>query len=649
MIPENDDSGREQLAAARLLAAIVETSDDAIVSKSLDGVIQSWNAAAERVFGYSAEQAVGRHISLIIPSERLSEEEQIVARLRAGERVDHFETVRVTKDGRRIQISLTVSPIKDDAGRVIGASKIARDITARLRAEAMLRENEVRLRLATQTGKVGIWECDIAGDRISWTDSLYAIHGIKRGEFDGTFGAYAQLVHPEDRERLSRSLERGVTEGLPFEVEYRAVRPDGQVIWLYTNATAVQTEGHRHVIGATLDITGRRQAEEALKRADRRKDEFLAILSHELRNPLAPIWTAAQVLKLKVPSDPDLRWSSEIIDRQMRHMVRLLEDLLDVSRISRNKLNLRKERLALDAVIRSAVETSRPVIDDAKHELSVLLPREPIYLDGDAVRLAQVFSNLLNNAAKYMNPGGRVVVRAERDGDRVSVTVTDQGIGIAADTLPLLFEMFSQVTPAGQRTQGGLGIGLSLARGLVELHGGTIEGRSEGPGKGSEFVVNLPLSVTKVAPTGAGEDTTSVGGAGARRRLLIVDDLKDSAESLAVLMRIKGHDVHTAYDGATAVTLAATLKPDVILLDIGLPVMNGYEACRRIREQPSGHEIFTIALTGWGQPSDRRQTEEAGFDLHLLKPVDGAALADLLVSLPATRRSSCSPQTSLLD
>jgi PAS domain S-box-containing protein len=504
------------LPAERLLAAIVETSDDAIVSKSLDGIIQSWNAAAERVFGYTASQAVGRHISLIIPPDRLKEEELIMSRLRAGERVDHFETVRIRSDGRPVPISLTISPIKDDTGRVIGASKIARDITER------------------------------------------------------------------------------------------------------------------------------REAHEALLQADRRKDEFLATLAHELRNPLAPIWTAAQVLKLKSLADPDLRWGSEVIDRQMRHMVRLLEDLLDVSRISQNKLELRKEKVQLDVVLRASIETSRPVIDEARHQLSVTLPEEPLHLDGDPVRLAQVFSNLLNNAAKFMEAGGRIVVSAQRRGDHVRVAVQDEGLGIATESLPRLFTMFSQGLPAAEHSHGGLGIGLSLARTLVEMHGGTVEAHSEGLGKGSIFVVTLPLAGERhpersMRPQGAQCDADRAG-----RRLLIVDDSKDSADTLAELMRIHGHEVHTAYEGATAVKLVTDLRPEVMLVDLGMPGVNGYEVCRKIRAQPGGEDVFLIAVTGWGRENDKTRTRDAGFDGHLVKPVDGGALAEMIASLPSIRLNRAS-------
>jgi signal transduction histidine kinase/ActR/RegA family two-component response regulator len=382
------------------------------------------------------------------------------------------------------------------------------------------------------------------------------------------------------------------------------------------------------------DLIERKHAEQALRDADRKKDEFLATLAHELRNPLAPIRNAVRIVQAKGPPVPELLWARGVIDRQVEVMARLLEDLLDVSRISRNKLELRTQRVDLAAVLDVALETSRPVIDAGGHELSVTLPAEPIRLEADPLRLAQVFSNLLNNAAKYTEEGGRVWLTAERQGGEVIVSVKDSGIGIAAEMLPRVFEMFSQAERALVRSQGGLGIGLSLVKGLVELHGGSIEARSGGPGRGSEFVVRLP--VPSVAPEREpGRPCEDEPVAVPKRRVLIVDDNEDSADSLAMLLKIMGHEVRTAYDGEQAVEAAAALRPDVALLDIGMPRLNGYDACRRIREQPGGQEVFLIAVTGWGQEEDRRRTEEAGFDHHVVKPVDTAALMRLLASLPS--------------
>jgi PAS domain S-box-containing protein len=361
------------------------------------------------------------------------------------------------------------------------------------------------------------------------------------------------------------------------------------------------------------DLTQQRQyeelkrADEMLKAADRRKDEFLATLAHELRNPLAPIRNAAQILNARGSREPELVLCRAVIDRQVRQMTRLLEDLLDVSRVSRNRLELRKECVELASVMNLALETSRPVVDAGRHHLTVNLPPEPIWLEADPVRLAQVFSNLLNNAAKYTEEGGRIRLTAERQGGDLIVSVKDSGIGITTDMLPHVFEIFSQAKRALERAQGGLGIGLSLVKGLVELHGGSIKVESDGPGKGSEFIVRLPIGETRAPQTPlASEDSEQTGAT--KCRLLIVDDLKDSADSLAMLLKIAGHEVYTAYDGEQAVAAAERFRPEVVLLDIGMPKLNGDEACRRIRELPWGKGMFLIALTGWGQEADRLRT-----------------------------------------
>jgi signal transduction histidine kinase/CheY-like chemotaxis protein len=379
------------------------------------------------------------------------------------------------------------------------------------------------------------------------------------------------------------------------------------------------------------------QAEAALREIDRRKDEFVATLAHELRNPLAPICNAVNILRAEGPHEPKLKWCEDVIDRQVQQMTRLLDDLLDVSRIAHKKLELRKVRVELTAVVETAVETSRPLIDANHHQLTVTLPAESIYLEADPIRLAQVFSNLLNNAAKYMEKGGQISLTAERQGSDVAISIKDTGIGIAADALPLIFEMFSQATPALERSQGGLGIGLSLVKGLVELHSGTIEARSDGLGQGSMFAVYLPLVVEGRVHEPRPMSESSEQKRGAKCHLLVVDDNRDSADSLARMLTIMGHEVHTAYDGEQAVEAAGAHRPEVILLDIGMPKLNGYDAARRIREQPWGAGMCLIALTGWGQEQDRQRATEAGFNRHLVKPVESAALVKILAELrPAT-------------
>ena len=378
------------------------------------------------------------------------------------------------------------------------------------------------------------------------------------------------------------------------------------------------------------DLDRLRRAEEALREADRRKDAFLATLAHELRNPLAPIRNALQILGTNTPS-ADLQWGRDLIDRQTRQMTRLIDDLLDVSRITRDKLELRKEGTELSRVVAGAVETSRPLLDQMGHELKVTLPPEPVVLDADPMRLAQVFSNLLNNAAKFSQRGGRVILDGERRGDEVLVSVRDHGIGIEEAVLPHVFDMFSQFGSSGEGGRSGLGIGLTLVKRLVELHGGSVTAFSEGRGKGSEFVVRLPV-VASSADAPAKSDERPID-APAKRRILIVDDNADAAESLGRVLETLGYETRTASDGVEGLAAMADFSPDVAILDIGMPKMDGFELARHIRERNGGMDVALIAMTGWGQAADRERTSEAGFDDHLVKPVEPTALARRLAAI----------------
>jgi CheY-like chemotaxis protein/two-component sensor histidine kinase len=361
-------------------------------------------------------------------------------------------------------------------------------------------------------------------------------------------------------------------------------------------------------------------------------------LAHELRNPLAPIRNAVQVLRLKEESDPDLKWAHEVIERQVRQMARLLDDLLDVSRITRNKLELRQETVGLASVVESAIETSCPLIRENRHQLFVHLPEHPVTLEGDPVRLAQVLSNLLNNAAKYTDPGGNISIEARVSGGEVHIAVRDTGIGIAPEMMPHLFDIFSQANAARERAQGGLGIGLSLVKGLVELHHGSVEAHSEGLGCGSEFAVRLPLPLSSQHRQGE-----SIGcdqeaqKAFPRLRIVVADDNKDAADSVAMMLRIMGNEVRTDYDGEQAVRTAQEFRPDLVILDIGMPNLNGYQAARRVRDQNWGKDVYLVAMTGWGQREDRRKAEEAGFNVHMVKPADPSKLMRILEQLPLGR------------
>jgi signal transduction histidine kinase len=386
------------------------------------------------------------------------------------------------------------------------------------------------------------------------------------------------------------------------------------------------------------EVSERARAEAALKEADRHKDEFLAVLAHELRNPLAPIRNAVEIMRRSALTDPQLSWSRDVIERQVKHLTRLVDDLLDVSRITRGNINLSRESVAVSTIVARAIETIQPLIAEQRHELIVEVTDESLEVEGDLTRLTQVLGNLLNNAAKYTDPGGSIAVSAHRANTDVEIRVRDNGIGIPPELLPRLFQLFTQVDGAAHRAQGGLGIGLALVRQLVQMHGGTVTAYSKGPGHGSEFLIRLPLRVRVYREAAAALGTATVphrdGVARKGHRILLADDNRDALDSLATLLQCDGHEVHTAADGAEALEVAAECHPDVVLLDIGMPKLDGYEVARRIRAEPWGKATILIALTGWGQDEDRRRSREVGFDSHLVKPLDPEALSTLLARLP---------------
>ncbi|MCI0704253.1 MAG: ATP-binding protein [Planctomycetia bacterium] len=455
--------------------------------------------------------------------------------------------------------------------------------------------------------------------------------------FCGSFKLFAADGTPITHDQCWMALALRAQEGYNG-CEIVIERPDGTCVTALAHANPIRDESG-HLLGAVnvlVDISDRKRAEDALKQADRAKNEFLATLAHELRNPLAPIRNAVHILHLLGSSAPELQSALGILERQTKQMARLIDDLLDIARITGGRLELRRERIELGNVVRSAIETGRPLIESCGHELTVSVPGEPIPLTGDLTRLAQVISNLLHNAAKYTDRGGRIWLIAERQGSDAVVTVRDTGIGIPSEMIPRIFEMFTQVDRADQRSRGGLGVGLALVRQLVEMHGGSVSVRSDGPGHGSEFAIRLPVLLEQLAPERSTSESAFAIPA-MSLRILVVDDNWDTAATLAVLLRSAGHNIRTAHDGLEAVSAAQEFQPEVILLDIGLPKLNGYDAARQIRALPGGSRMVLMAMTGWGNQSDRIQSKEAGFDHHLVKPVDPMALLQLLalVAQPA--------------
>jgi PAS domain S-box-containing protein len=798
------------------LASIVESSEDAIVSKTLQGIILSWNTAAERLFGYTAREAIGNPITMLIPSERREEEREILARIARGDRIEPFETVRVTKDGRPIDISLTVSPIRDASNEIVGASKVARDISRRKALEARERflvelddavrqlseaeaitlaaaralgehldvnrcayatveedgdtfqltgnytngvdsivgryrfrqfgEECLRLMRAGEPYVVADSDSDprITGpDRVSY--SLTAIRAVicvpilKEGRFVAAMAVHTvaprawqpgevelvqrvagrcwesiERARVTERERLARrdaELQKGLLYSLFMQAPtlIAVLRGPNHVIEL-ANPPICESWGHAEAdlinrplwdalpelrdqvfrslldevyktgvpyVGKETPVTLTRRGRgtetfyfnfvyspfqnaegsiegifviasdvteqvlarnqlndlrEAAESANRAKDEFLAMLGHELRNPLSPILTALQLMRLR---DSDgLERERTVIERQVSHLTRLVDDLLDVSRIARGKVELKEEIVEIAEVVARAIETASPLFEQRTHILDVDIPRRGLPVKGDSMRLSQVVANLATNAAKYTPAGGRITIRAAEEQGEVVLRVRDTGIGIAADVLPHVFDLFVQERQAIDRSHGGLGLGLTIVRNLLVRHGGTVSAHSDGPGTGSEFVVRLP----KAAQAPASENRQAVAPvpepaavlAAGSLKILVVDDSVDGADMLSMALSAKGYDTRVANDAPAALRIAAEFRPAVAFLDIGLPVMDGYELAARLRELPDLNGLRLIALTGYGQESDRQRTREAGFQHHLVKPVDLLAIETVL-------------------
>jgi PAS domain S-box-containing protein len=432
-------------------------------------------------------------------------------------------------------------------------------------------------------------------------------------------------------------MARALRDGLQYNgCEILVERPDGSRVAALAHANPFHDHAGRvrGAVNVLVDITDRKQSEELLRESDRRKSEFLALLAHELRNPLTPIRNGLQIMRTASHDAAMLEEACGMMERQLGHMVRLIDDLLDLSRICNGKIQVCKERIDLAAAVQDAVETSRPLIEESQQILTVSLPPRAVHVEADRTRLAQVVGNLLHNSAKYTPRGGRIDLMVERQGSDAVVSVKDNGVGIPADMLPGIFEMFIQGEGPLERSQGGLGIGLSLVRALVELHGGSIEARSTGPGQGSEFIMRLPAILP--APSGSRRGDDGDDSCRPHHRILVVDDNRDAALSSSMILKVMGHETRTAYDGLEALEAAADFRPDVILLDIGLPKLNGYEVCRQIRTQAWGEGMVLIAVTGWGQDEDKARSKEAGFNFHMVKPVDPAALEKLLSGLLLT-------------
>ncbi len=825
---------RDAELATALLAAIVKSSNDAIYAVDLDGIITFWNQGAERLYGYAAREIIGRPLVMLIPPECREVEECILERLLRGERAENYECLRLRKDGSVVDISLTVSLIENDQGKIIGTSRIARDIAEHKRVEEVLRKSEARFAIEAKTmrdiydssarlqaapdlqaaleeilqssirlmradfGNVQLYDADrkvlwlaalhgfsepfvetfrvvdadddtacgrairsgtrvvvedverdelyapfrevaaAAGYRGVQSTPLYDREGVLLGvlsthwraphrpseqdfltldlyarqainfiiraraekelrESEERFRSYfelgligmaitspdksmlevndeickilgyerdellkmnwAEMTHPDDLAADVTNFERilaGEIDG--YKLDKRFIRKDERVIDTTISIKALRAADGAvdHFVSLLEDVTERKCAEEALRESERltqehaaeladlhrRKDEFLAMLSHELRNPLSPILNAAHILRLQKDENPLQQQARAVIERQVNQLSRLVNDLLEVSRVITGTIRLCPERLDIRSIVEQAVESARPLVEQRRHQLFVSLPAEPVWLEGDAARLEQVVVNLLNNAAKYTDEGGNIWVNMQPEGDEVTLRVRDTGIGIAPELLPRVFDLFTQADRTPDRSQGGLGIGLSLTQRLVELHRGKIEAYSAGLGRGSEFIVRLPVLPTSERET---DMTSTVTARRAERgwRILVADDNVDAANMIAMVLQHFGHQTKTVYSAQSALEMAVEYQPDFVVLDIGLPGMDGYEVARRLRRIPELKDARLIAATGYGQDTDRQRSEEAGFDYHLVKPIDPEKLQtvlELLGRLPRTAK-----------
>ena len=628
-----DISALEQ-ARSRLaqLSAIVESSDDAIIGKNLDGVITTWNKGAVRLYGYAAEEAIGRHATFLYPADRKEEIEQILRQIRAGVPVDRVETVRLRKDGSGIHVSVTFSPILDSGGAIVGISAISRDITQLARARQEVADREEQIRLLLDSTAEAIYGVDLSGVCTFCNKACAQLLG-----YESPQALIGKQMHP--------LIHHTRADGTPYAPEQSAIydamrhregtHVDNDVLWR-ADGTSFPAEYWSHpifkddvVIGAVvtfLDITERRRAEAELQEGVRRREMFLAMLSHELRNPLAAILSATRVLDTGAWPDPACREAGQVVARQASHMARLLDDLLDVARITRGQVTLRAELVDLRDTARSAVEALSPFMEQRGTRLTVDLGEEPIHVMGDPARLQQIQANLLSNASKYSPRNGDVRFELRRIGDDAVIRVIDRGRGIEPHMLPRIFDMFVQGTQSLARSDGGLGIGLTLLRSLVELHHGRVQAHSDGPGQGSTFTVRLPLA------------RTEEGAAGARatsawkrvRTVVIVEDQEDARRMLQVLLEAEGVKVFTAGNGAEGMALIERVQPELALVDLGLPIMSGFDVARTLRVAGRAPDTRLVALTGYGQDSDVQASLDAGFDEHLTKPPDPRRLEELL-------------------
>lgn len=629
----------------RRLDAVLEAAPVGIIYGEPDGRLIMANSDIKRVWG---EYTLSRNVDEYVEwkgwwadgskrhGEPVNPHEWPMARALQGEDVlgDIIEIEPFCSPGIRKTVVLRAVPIRDASSRLAGGVVAQMDITEQVKAETALRESKAHLQSIFEQTAAGIYETDLTGCVIRANKRYCQIVGRSYEEVIGQF--MQDLTHPDDLPRNMEFFKNLGVAGEAFEVEKRYLRPDGTSVWVSNTVTLIDKEGDKSmgsILAVVLDISDRKEAEEALKQADRRKDEFLAMLAHELRNPLAPICTAAQILKISSKDQKRIQQASEIIARQVKHMTELVDDLLDVSRVTRGLVELEKSDVDIKAVINSAAEQARPLIEARHHELNMYVASEPAVVLGDRTRLVQVITNLLNNAAKYTPQQGRITLSVEVQEAQVRISVSDNGSGIEPSLLPNIFDLFTQGTRTSDRSQGGLGLGLALVKTIIGLHDGHVEAHSEGLGKGSMFTVAMTLVKNVEAVHQKTDDGNLPRDALRSVRIMIVDDNLDAAETLATLLEAKGHQITVQSDPKSALKYALQHPPEVFILDIGLPEMDGYELARRLRGCPETANACFIALTGYGQAHDRVLSRSAGFDHHFIKPMDTDQLVRIVAEL----------------
>jgi PAS domain S-box-containing protein len=614
--PNDPTDGRLQLLVEAVL-------DYGIFMLDPQGHVISWNSGAEKLKGYRRDEIVGRHFSVFYPPEVAAagwpDEE-----LRRASRLGRFEDEgwRVRQDGSRFWANVIITALREPSGALSGFAKITRDLTERRRHEEELRESEARFRLLVDSVRdYAMFMLDADGNVRSWNVGAQALKGYRADEIIGRH--FSAFYTPEDQQAGKPAMElRTARRHGRVEDEGWRVRKDGTLFWANVIVTAVHGKDGE-LIGfakVTRDMTERRRLEE-LERSSRMMSQFLAMLAHELRNPLAPMRNAVTLMQLEPLPSPALRSSRDIIDRQLSHVTRLVDDLLDIGRLTTGKIKLRLERVSVAEIVSRSAETARPLMEARRHTLHIELPPGPVHINADATRLSQILQTLLGNAAKSTPEGGRVELKVRAVDGFVTVSVADNGRGIAAHELRRIFELFAQ-GDSGAPDDSGLGVGLTLARSLAELHGGRLDAESAGPGQGSTFLLRRP-SADRV--DAVPEDEAASGFS-----ILVVDDNRDSADSATAIIRLLGYRATCVYEGESAIATAGRTAADMVLLDLAMPGMDGYATLRSLRALPGMRSAVVVAMTGYGSEDDRQRTMAAGFDAHLTKPVELNSLVDLI-------------------